>query len=78
MAQLNLQIPRYGKDFIPISKVDASLMKRETEKELKLLCTTKRKNIRREQINTTNVSVSGQQEPTGPGLRITCVILVPD
>ena len=49
---------RYGKEFIPISKVDASLIKRETEKELKLLCTTERKSIRREQINTTNVSVS--------------------
>ena len=41
---------RYGKSFIPISKVDANLMTMETEKELALICTTKRSNIRREEF----------------------------
>ena len=41
---------RYGKSYIPISKVDASLMSMESEKELALICTTKRTNIRREEL----------------------------
>ncbi|KAL5260975.1 hypothetical protein ACHWQZ_G006872 [Mnemiopsis leidyi] len=41
---------RYGKTYIPISKVDASLMSMESEKELALICTTKRSNIRREEL----------------------------
>ena len=41
---------RYGKSHIPISKVDASLMTTETEKELVLICTTKRSNIRKEEL----------------------------
>ena len=45
-------IARYGKSYIPISKVDASLMQGETEKGLVLICTTKRSNIRKEVSRT--------------------------